>query len=322
MRSKLRPAPAPSSEWARPDLAGKVALVAGATRGAGRAIAQALAACGAIVYCTGRSIPGRPGIPGRPETIQETEALIRAADGTAFAVPTDHLDATAVRALTERIGREQGRLDILVNDIWGANPMTQWGKRFWEHDLALGLRMLRQGVETHLVTAHACAPLLVRSKGILVEVGDGTNEDNRYYRENLFYDLAKVSVNRLAFGLHSELAPEGAAAIAVTPGFLRSEEVLEHFGVTEATWRDAIAKDRYFAESETPHYVGRAIAHIVADPKIRLRGGDCISSAEAAAIYGFSDIDGRRPDFRAALARYQAGRAGAQQPGARKRRLG
>jgi len=274
---------------------------------------MALAECGAMVYCTGRSVPGRPGMPGRPETIQETGQLIRAAGGAATAVPTDHADPAAVQALAGRIRAEQGRLDILVNDIWGANPLTEWGKPFWDHDLGRGLRLLRQAIETHIITAHAFTPLLVASKGILVEVGDGTNEDNRTYREDLFYDLAKVSVNRLAFALHAELSPHGAAALAVTPGFLRSEEVLDHFGVTADGWRDAIATDPYFAESETPHYLARGVAHLVADPAARRRGGECVSSAEAARRYGFTDVDGRRPDFAAALARYRAGRALARQ---------
>jgi NAD(P)-dependent dehydrogenase (short-subunit alcohol dehydrogenase family) len=304
----------PVAAWARPDLTGKVALLAGATRGAGRAIAQALAACGGFVYCTGRSVPGRPGMPGRPETIQETGRLIQDAGGQAAAVPTDHLDPAAVGRLVERIAAERGRLDLLVNDVWGGNPLTQWGKRFWEHDLAAGLRLLRQGVETHVVTAHACAPLLLRSGGLVVEVGDGTNEDNRAYRENLFYDLAKVSVNRLAFGLHAELATQGAAALAVTPGFLRSEEVLDHFGVTEATWRDATAKDPYFAESETPHYLARGIAHLAADPGARRHGGGCLSSAMLARRYGFTDTDGRTPDFAAALLRYRETSAQPVQP--------
>lgn len=314
--SPAGPSPSSSSApWSRPDLSGKVALVAGATRGAGRAIARSLAECGATVYCTGRSVPGSPGMVGRPETIQETEQIIRAAGGTGIAVPTDHSDPAAVRTLVERIEAEAGRLDMLVNSIWGANPLTQWGKRFWDHDLGMGLRLLRQGVETHIITAHACAPLLVGAGGLLVEVGDGTNEDNQVYRENLFYDLAKTSVNRLAFALHAELAPRGAAAIAVTPGFLRSEEMLDHFGVTEPTWRDAIAQDPYFADSETPHYLGRGVAHLVADPAARQRGGDCISSAEAARVYGFTDVDGRTPDFADALRRYRAERAVPKQAG-------
>ena len=291
--------------------------MAGATRGAGRGIALAFGEAGATVYCTGRSVKGSSGMPGRPETIDETAQLVTARGGRGIAVRTDHGDPSQVKALVDQIAAEQGRLDILVNDIWGANPFTKWGQRFWEHPLEDGRRMLRQGLETHIITAHVAGPLIVQGRGIIVEITDGTNEDNEEYRENLFYDLVKTGVNRLAFGMNEELAPFGAMAVAVTPGFLRSEEMLDLFGVREENWRDAIRKDPYFAESETPAFVGRAVACLVADPNVKAKAGGAFSAGALAKEYGFRDVDGRQPDFAPMLEKYrQEKRKGAVHPGA------
>ncbi len=250
-------------------LAGRIALVAGATRGAGRGIAVELGAAGAVVYVTGRTTREHASEYGRPETIEETAALVDRAGGRGIAVPTDHLDAAQVEALVARIRREQGRLDVLVNDIWGGENLVEWNKPIWEHSLEKGLRMLRLAVETHLVTSHHALPLLVANPGgLLVEVTDGTAEYNlRHYRLSAFYDLAKSSVTRLAWALAQELAPRGGTAVALTPGWMRSEMMLEHYGVTEADWRDAIARQPHFVITETPRFVGRAVAALAADPR-------------------------------------------------------
>jgi NAD(P)-dependent dehydrogenase (short-subunit alcohol dehydrogenase family) len=283
----------------------QVALVAGATRGAGRAIAVALGTLGATVYCTGRTTRGQASEYGRPETIEDTAELVTAAGGTGIAMRADHLDPAQVRAVVARNGAERGRLDVLVNDIWGAEGMFAWDKRLWEDDLERGLRLLRLAVDTHIVTSHAALPLLVRNPGgLVVEMTDGTAEYNRdRYRVSFFYDLAKASVNRMAFALAEELKPVGATAVSVTPGFLRSELMLEHFGVTEATWRDGIAKDAHFAMSESPAYVGRGVAALAADPRRARWNGSSLSSADLAREYGHADADGSRPDFWA----YEAG---------------
>jgi NAD(P)-dependent dehydrogenase (short-subunit alcohol dehydrogenase family) len=275
-------------------LAGKVALVAGATRGAGRGIATALGEAGATVYCTGRSVRGAPSEQGRPEALEDTAALVDQAGGKGIAVRVDHLQEVEVQGLVQRIRREQGGLDLLVNDIWGGDARTQWGTPFWELDLEQGFRLLRTAVHTHLVTAKHAAPLLMANKGLLVEVTDG---DSWTYRGNLFYDLAKSTVMRLAWDLHEELAPKGATALAVTPGFLRSEAVLDHFGVTAATWRDGIAKDAHFEHSETPRFVGRGVAALAADPRVGRKGGRTWASWTLAKEYGFTDADGSRPDW-------------------------
>ena len=279
-------------------LTGKVALVAGATRGAGRQIAVQLGAAGATVYATGRSTRGNPSEMNRPETIEETAELVTAAGGTGIAVPVDHLVPEQVEALVHRIDTEQGRLDVLVNDVWGGDPLTTWHKPVWEQQLDPGLRLLRLAVDTHIITSHFALPLLIRTPGgLVVEMGDGTTEYNAAnYRLSVYYDLAKWSVNRLAFAWSQELAPHGATAVALTPGWLRSEMMLDHFGVTEADWRDATAKEPHFAISESPAYVGRAIAALAADEDRARWNGRSVSSGELARVYGFTDLDGSRPD--------------------------
>ncbi|MFF5014594.1 SDR family oxidoreductase [Streptomyces sp. NPDC001165] len=279
-------------------LEGKVALVAGATRGAGRGIAVELGAAGATVYVTGRSTRAHRSEYDRPETIEDTADLVSAVGGHGIAVPVDHLDHSAVRALVDRIADEQGRLDVLVNDIWGGEKLFEWDTPVWEHDLDNGLRLLRLAVETHAVTSHFALPLLLRHPGgLVVEVTDGTAEYNRdTYRVNLFYDLAKTSVLRMAFALGHELGPRGATALALTPGWLRSEIMLDAFGVHEDNWRDALDREPHFAISETPRFVGRAVAALAGDPEVARFNGQSLSSGGLAREYGFTDLDGSRPD--------------------------
>ncbi|WMX47433.1 SDR family oxidoreductase [Streptomyces roseicoloratus] len=282
-------------------LAGRVVLVAGATRGAGRAIAVRLGAAGATVYVTGRTTRDRISEVGRAtETIEETAELVTAAGGEGVAVPTDHLEPDQVRALVERIDRERGRLDVLVNDVWGGEHLigSSFGKKTWEIALADGLRMLELGVKTHLVTSHAALPLLTRHPGgLVVEVTDGTTAYNGgRYRENLFYDLAKNAPIRMAFGLAEELADSGGTAVSVSPGWLRSEQMLAAFGVTEENWRDATKQLPDFAVSESPVYVGRAVAALAADPDRARWNGRSLDSGQLAREYGFTDADGSRPD--------------------------
>ena len=279
-------------------LTGKVALVAGATRGAGRQIAVQLGAAGARVYATGRSTRGNPSEMNRPETIEETAELVTAAGGTGIAVPVDHLVPEQVEALVHRIDTEQGRLDVLVNDVWGGDPLTTWHKPVWEQQLDPGLRLLRLAVDTHIITSHFALPLLIRRPGgLVVEIGDGTTAYNeRNYRLSVFYDLAKWSVNRLAFAWSRELAEHGATAVALTPGWLRSEMMLDHFGVTEASWRDATAREPHFVISESPRFVGRAVAALAADANVQRWNGHSLSSAQLAKVYDFNDVDGSRPD--------------------------
>lgn len=281
----------------------RVALVAGATRGAGRGIAVELGAAGATVYCSGRSTRARPsgyGRPGspRPETIEDTADLVTAAGGTGIAVPTDHLDPDAVARLAARIDADHGRLDVLVNDIFGGDFLTAWGTPVWEHDLADGLALLRLAVDTHLVTAHHAFPLLIRRPGgLVVEVTDGTAAYNaEHYRLNAFYDLAKIVPIRLARSWAHELGPHGATAVAVTPGWLRSEVMLDEYGVTEETWRDACVREPHFAISESPRLIGRGIAALAADPLRERWQGASTSSGELAREYGLTDLDGSRPD--------------------------
>jgi NAD(P)-dependent dehydrogenase (short-subunit alcohol dehydrogenase family) len=278
-------------------LDGKVALVTGATRGAGRGIAVALGEAGATVYCTGRSTHGRRSEYDRPETIEETAELVTAAGGTGIAVQTDHLEPDQVEALVQRMDAEQGRLDVLVNDIWGGEKLFQWSTPLWEHDLANGLRLLRLQVETHLITSHFALPLLIRSPGgLVVEMTDGTREYNdAHYREPVFYDLAKSAVIRLAFAQSKELAEHGCAAVALTPGWLRSEMMLEVMGVTEENWREG-RNPHFAAISESPRFVGRAVAALAADPDVRRRSGRSFSSGGLAREYGFTDVDGSQPD--------------------------
>ena len=273
----------------------RVAVVAGATRGAGRGIARMLGAAGATVYCTGRSVKGRPATPGRPETLEETAERVTAEGGRGIAVRADHTIESEVERLFARVRGEAGRLDILVNGIWGGDALTEWGRPFWELSIARGLELLERAVHSHVITSRHGAPLMVeRGGGLMVEVTDG---DTFGYRGNLFYDLAKNAVTRLAYAMAGDLHAHDVTALAVTPGFLRSEAVLDHFGVTESNWRDAIERDEYFAESETPCFVGRAIAALAADPHVARRSGGLYSSWRLAKEYGFTDIDGRRPDW-------------------------
>ncbi|MDM0108324.1 SDR family oxidoreductase [Variovorax sp. J22R24] len=281
----------------QPTLESKVALVAGATRGAGRGIAVQLGAAGATVYVTGRSTRTSRSEMNRPETIEETAALVDAAGGRGIAVQVDHLVPDEVRALVDRIRAEQGKLHILVNDIWGATTM-EWNKSVWESSLDIGLRTLRLGVETHAITSHFAIPLLIETPGgLVVEVTDGTDEYNASnYRVSFFYDLAKASVNRMAFALARELRPHGATAVSLTPGWLRSEAMLEAYRVTESNWRDATAYSPHFAISESPAFVGRAVAALAGDPDVARWNGSSLSSGQLAKVYGFTDIDGSQPD--------------------------
>jgi NAD(P)-dependent dehydrogenase (short-subunit alcohol dehydrogenase family) len=278
-------------------LAGRVALVAGATRGAGRGIAVQLGAAGATVYATGRTSGAERSEMNRPETIEETAALVDAAGGRGIAVRVDHLVADEVRALVARIEAEQGGLHVLVNDIFGATTI-EWNKSVWESSLDTGLRTLRLAVDTHAITSHFAIPLLIRAPGgLVVEVTDGTDEYNAAnYRVSFFYDLAKASVNRMAFALAHELRPHGATAVALTPGWLRSEAMLEAYGVTESNWRDATKRQPHFAISESPAFVGRAVAALAQDPEVSRWNGKSLSSGQLAKVYGFTDLDGSRPD--------------------------
>jgi NAD(P)-dependent dehydrogenase (short-subunit alcohol dehydrogenase family) len=279
-------------------LEGKVALVAGATRGAGRGIAVELGAAGATVYVTGRTTRERASEYGRSETIEETAELVDRAGGTGIAVAVDHLVSDEVSALVDRIRAEHGRLDVLVNDIWGGELLIEWDKPVWEHSLDKGLRMLRLAIDTHLITAHHALPLLIeRPGGLLVEVTDGTAKYNaRNYRISPFYDLAKVAVNRMAWAHAKDLAKHTATAVSLTPGWMRSEIMLDTFGVTEENWRDALDQEPHFAISETPHFIGRAVAALAADPERARWNGMSLSSGELAKEYEFTDLDGSRPD--------------------------
>ena len=276
-------------------LDGKVALVAGATRGAGRGIACMLGAAGAVVYCTGRSGAGQTSPMGRPETIEETAALVDGQGGVGVAVRTDHTREEEAVALIARIEAERGRLDILVNDIWGGDPMIDWGAKFWALDIAAVRALVDQAVLSHVITARHAAPLMVRQgSGLIVEVTDGHHDG---YRGQLLYDLVKNTVNRLGYAMAWDLHGTGVTALALSPGFLRSEAVLGHFGVTEATWRDAVADDPFFGESESPFFVGRAVAALAADPAVHRKAGQVLFAADLAQEYGFTDVDGGRPAF-------------------------
>ena len=276
-------------------LQGQVAVVAGATRGAGRGIARMLGAAGATVYCTGRSVRGCPATAGRPETIEDTAEMVTAAGGRGIAVRTDHTVESEVERLFDRVRAEEDRLDVLVNDVWGGDALTEWGSPFWTLSTARGLALLEQAVHSHIVTSRHGAPLMIeRGVGLIVEVTDG---DTLGYRGNLFYDLAKNAVIRLAYAMAADLHAHRVTALVITPGFLRSEAVLESCGVTETNWRDAIEKDPYFAESETPCFIGRGVAALAADPHVAQKSGRLLSSWGLAQEYGFTDLDGRRPDW-------------------------
>ena len=278
-------------------LDGKVALVAGATRGAGRGIACMLGEAGATVYCTGRSVRGQPPsegpYAGRPETIEETAEMVLARGGKGIAVPVDHLVLEEVESLVARIRREQGRLDVLVNDI-SEGVAHDW-QPFWKVSLEKGFQALRQGVRTHIQTSHCAAPLMIeRRGGLVVEITDG---DFLGYHATLFYDLVKTNVNRLAYAMANDLAPHGIAAVAVTPGYMRTEAILDHFGVPETCWKEAARKDEHFAFSETPFFVGRAVAALAADPNVMAKSGGIFGSWTLSEEYGFTDVDGARPHW-------------------------
>lgn len=291
-------------------LQGKIAVVAGATRGAGRGIACMLGEAGATVYCTGRNSRqqrtqpnGEPAsglqadfvLAGRPETIEETAELVTQYGGAGIPHRADHTDEAQVKALFERVEAEQGRLDILVNDIWGGDELTTWDKPFWEQNLANGLLMVERALFTHIITAHYGLPLLLRQPGgLLIEITDG---DTMNYRGNVYYDLVKIAVTRLAFGLAQDMKAKGGTALALTPGFLRSEAMLEHFGVTEDNWREGAKQEPHFIASETPYFVGRAVAALAADPKVSEKNGGVFSSWGLSDEYGYSDINGERPHW-------------------------
>ncbi len=278
-------------------LKGKVALVAGGTRAAGRGIAVQLGAAGATVYVTGRTSGSERSEMNRPETIEQTAALVNEAGGRGIAVQVDHLVPEQVRALVARIQDEQGALHVLVNDIWGATVM-EWNKSVWESSLDVGLRTLRLGVDTHAITSHFALPLLIKTPGgLVVEVTDGTADYNATnYRVSFFYDLAKAAVLRMAFALAHELRPYSATAVSLTPGWLRSEAMLDAYGVTESNWRDATTRSPHFAISESPAFVGRAVAALAQDPDVARWNGQSLSSGQLAKIYGFTDLDGSQPD--------------------------
>lgn len=290
------------------NLKGKIALVAGATRGAGRGIAVALGEAGAIVYCTGRSTRKHRATKGRPETIEETAELVTAAGGRGIPVRVDHTRPKEVKKLAALIRRRHKGLDILVNDVWGGDALTQFGTPFWKVNLENGLHMLKQAVHSHIITAHYAAPLMLkRRQAIIFEITDG---DAFYYRGNIFYDLVKISVIRLAFAMARELRKRKIASIALTPGFLRSEAVLDHFGVSEANWRDVGKRKNSsanskaqndapqdFMVSESPRYIGRAIVALACDPRAMKKSGRVFSSWALAREYGFTDVDGTQPHW-------------------------
>jgi NAD(P)-dependent dehydrogenase (short-subunit alcohol dehydrogenase family) len=295
-------------------LSGRVAVVAGATRGAGRGIALALGESGATVICTGRTSKARAIFSDyhRSETIEETADLVTSLGGTGVAIPLDHLVPAEVKELADRLRADYGRIDVLVNDIWGGEMLkggpSEWDTPVWEHDLDKGMRILRLAIDTHIITSHYLLPLMIGTPGgLVVEVTDGTAAYNAdHYRISVFYDLAKVAVNRLAYSQGHELAPHGATAVAITPGWLRSEMMLEGFEVSEENWRDALDPARAergqpvappdFAHSESPRYVGRAVATIAADPRRSRWNQASVSSAQLAREYGFTDLDGTMPD--------------------------
>jgi NAD(P)-dependent dehydrogenase (short-subunit alcohol dehydrogenase family) len=274
---------------------GQVAVVAGATRGAGRGIARALGEAGAIVYCTGRSVRGNLSPYGRPETIDETAEFIKAEGGDAIAVRVDHTVESEVESLFARVDREHGRLDVLVNSIAGEEPMMGEWTSFWNSNLKNGEAVFRQALLSHIITAKHAAPLMIRRRrGLIVEV---TENEILSAGGNPLSQTVKFALKGLAFNMAAELKPHGVAAIAITPGFLRSEAMLERLGVTEANWRDAGKTDKNFLESESPLFVGRAVAALAQDARVLERSGQLYSSWELGREYRFTDTDGRRPDW-------------------------
>ncbi|MFF4216254.1 SDR family oxidoreductase [Streptomyces nondiastaticus] len=294
-------------------LAGKVALVAGATRGASRAVAIELGRAGAVVYATGRTTRGHRSEVGRPETIEETAELVTAAGGTGIAVPVDHLEPGQVEAVVARIERDHGRLDVLVNGLWGGDHLVgfpdAFSRKSWEHDLDADLRILRLGIDSHLITSRYALPLLSRRPGgLVVEMTDGTAAFNERYRGHLAFDLAKYAPIRMARGLAEELRDLGCTAVSLTPGYLRSEAMLDTYKkVTEETWRDALAEDPHFCISESPAYVGRAVAALAGDAEVARWNGQSLSSGQLARVYGFTDTDGTRPDAWGYMTALEAG---------------
>jgi NAD(P)-dependent dehydrogenase (short-subunit alcohol dehydrogenase family) len=297
-------------ELMKKPLENKVALVAGATRGAGRGIAIELGRAGATVYCTGRSTRNNPSDLNRPETIEETAELVIEAGGKGIAIRIDHTQEAEVKQLFETIKNEQGKLDILVNDIWGGEKLVEWGKPFYELDVEQGFKLLERSIYTHIITSKYATPLMLEnSQGLILEITDG---DSLYYRGNFFYDLAKTTVIRLAhnmaadlstpnkpiLGLENIVPKNNITVVSLTPGFLRSEEMLEHFGVSAANWQDAIQKDPYFAESETPHYIGRAVVALASDVNVHKKHGQSLATWHLSREYGFKDIDGRQPHWK------------------------
>lgn len=277
------------------NLTGKVAVVAGATRGAGRGIARMLGEAGATVYVSGRSTAETPATPGRSETIDETAQLVDEAGGKGIAVRVDHTSEEDVRRLFERVQKESGTLDILVNNVWGGDDLTEWGTSFWELSMEKGKTLLERAIFSHILTSRHGVPLMVNQKsGLVIEITDG---DHFGYRANLVFDLVKTSVIRLAYGMANELREHTVAAVALTPGYLRSEAMLDRYGVTEENWQEGVKEDPDFIESETPCYVGRAVAHLAADANILDKTGRVFSSWDLAQQYGFRDIDGRQPHW-------------------------
>ena len=274
-------------------LKGRAAVVAGATRGAGRGIACMLGEAGATVYCTGRSTRGNPSDCDRPETIEETAEMVTAHGGVGLWAQVDHAEPDQVKAFFARVEKEQeGCLDILVNDMTG-DRHVDWGKRIWDHSLESGLLALKNGVDSHIITSHYGAQLMVkRRQGLIVEVNDGNGLG---YNDNFYYSLNKCSAILMAYFLSRELYRYNIAAVAITPGYLRSEAMLESKGLTEENWQDGIVEDNVWADSETPYYVGRAVAALAADPKVIERTGRALSSGWLARDYGFTDVDGRQP---------------------------
>ncbi len=277
-------------------LEGKVAVVAGATRGAGRGIAVMLGEAGATVYVTGRSTRGNLSNMGREETIEETAEMVTARGGLGIPVRVDHTIEEDVKVLFERVNQEQkGRLDILINDVWGGDPLTEWGKPFWDHSLSNGLLMQQRAVHSHMITSYYGVPLMIaRKQGLVIEITDGVDYK---YRGNLYYSLAKISTIHLATAMAKDLAPQGIISVALTPGFLRSEAMLDHFGVKEENWQDGAAVEPHFIASETPYYIGKAVVALASDPNIADKTGETLSTWELSDEYGLTDVDGNRPHW-------------------------